>query len=127
MTWRRKPSGGCTAITSRIPVTRCRRLGGSRWRAAFSWTRRAPTTVPLHAAEAREAGGADVEQRLVLWAEVAKLPQKEGEAVVLFYYQDWSVRQVADSLGTSDNAVRLRLMRARDRLAQPLKEASIRG
>jgi RNA polymerase sigma-70 factor (ECF subfamily) len=83
--------------------------------------------VPLHAAEAREAGGADVEQRLVLWAEVAKLPQKEGEAVVLFYYQDWSVRQVADSLGTSDNAVRLRLMRARDRLAQPLKEASIRG
>lgn len=88
---------------------------------------RAPTMVPLDQAETRPAEGADAEQGLVVWAEVAKLPPKEREALVLFYYEDWSIRQVADCLGISENAVALRLMRARARLAQTLKEASIRG
>ncbi|MDA8200307.1 MAG: hypothetical protein M0Z54_12940 [Thermaerobacter sp.] len=50
----------------------------------YKRSRRGPTTVPLYHGEAREAGGADAEQRLVVWAEVTKLPQKEREAVTRF-------------------------------------------
>jgi len=88
---------------------------------------RTPLTVDLDDADQVAADSADPERRVVLWEEVAKLPEQERIAVVLFYYQDWSIRDVAQHLAVSENAVRMRLMRARDRLMRNLGEEFAHG
>jgi RNA polymerase sigma-70 factor (ECF subfamily) len=88
---------------------------------------RAPPTVNLDDARPVAAQVTDPERRVVLWDEVAKLPEHERIAVVLFYYQDWSIRDVAHQLAVSENAVRLRLMRARERLMRNLGEEFAHG
>ncbi len=47
---------------------------------------------------------------------VAKLPEQQRAAVVLHYYADLRVRDVANVLGTTAPAVKVALMRARRRL-----------
>jgi len=47
---------------------------------------------------------------------LAKLPEQQRAAVVLHYYADLRVRDVANVLGTSSAAVKVTLMRARRRL-----------
>jgi RNA polymerase sigma-70 factor (ECF subfamily) len=47
---------------------------------------------------------------------LAKLPEQQRAAVVLHYYADLRVRDVANVLGTTTPAVKVALMRARRRL-----------
>jgi RNA polymerase sigma-70 factor (ECF subfamily) len=49
-------------------------------------------------------------------AEVLKLPQQMREVVLLFYYEEMSIREIADVLGTSEVNVKKRLSRARQKL-----------
>ena len=51
---------------------------------------------------------------------VAQLPAGQRAAVVLFYYADASVRDIARRTGTSQLAVRANLSRGRRRLKQML-------
>lgn len=57
-----------------------------------------------------------------LFAEVMRLPQKQRVAVHLFYYEDLSVREVAQVLKISEGAVKTRLSRGRKQLKRALKE-----
>jgi RNA polymerase sigma-70 factor (ECF subfamily) len=64
----------------------------------------------------REDGAPDV------YARVMKLPEQMREVVLLFYYEDMSVREIADMIGTSEVNVKKRLSRARQKLRMELEE-----
>ena len=48
--------------------------------------------------------------------QVLSLPVKYKTVIHLFYYEDYSVRQIADTLQISDSAVKMRLQRGRQLL-----------
>lgn len=54
---------------------------------------------------------------------VMDLPPKYRSVVTLYYYQEWSTREIAKALGCSENAVRMRMSRARGMLKAKLEGA----
>lgn len=56
------------------------------------------------------------EERIDVYAEVMKLPEQMREVVLLFYYEDMSIREIAETVGTSEVNVKKRLSRARQKL-----------
>jgi RNA polymerase sigma-70 factor (ECF subfamily) len=69
-----------------------------------------------------DLGYVDQEVDTELLDSLAKLPDRQRAAVVLFYYADASVREVARRTGTSQLAVRANLSRGRKRLKQLLSD-----
>ena len=57
-----------------------------------------------------------------LFEEVMKLPEKYRIVIHLFYYEDYSVREIADILKLSESNVKVRLTRGRTLLRNVLKE-----
>ena len=57
-----------------------------------------------------------------LWALVKALPVKYGEVIHLFYYEGYSVKEIADILSISQTAVTSRLSRGRNRLKALITE-----
>ncbi|MGO4947774.1 RNA polymerase sigma factor [Blautia sp. Sow4_E7] len=57
-----------------------------------------------------------------LFEEVMKLPDKFRIVIHLFYYEDYSVREIADILKLSESNVKVRLSRGRALLKDSLKE-----
>jgi RNA polymerase sigma-70 factor (ECF subfamily) len=53
-----------------------------------------------------------------LVASLAKLPPKQRAAVILFYYADYPISEIADILRSNPLAVRVNLSRGRKRLGQ---------
>ena len=51
-----------------------------------------------------------------LTLEIMRLPARERDAVILYYYQGMTLREVAAALNVSDTAVAKRLRRACERL-----------
>lgn len=90
------------------------------WRAGFriaagELKRRGATTSTIP-----DTGFLEAEVDTELIDALAQLPVKQRAAVVLFYYADASVREVARLTGTSQIAVRANLSRGRKRLKQIL-------
>ncbi len=56
-----------------------------------------------------------------VYAEVLKLPENMREVIILFYYEDMSVREIAELLGTSEVNIKKRLSRARQKLRLELE------
>ena len=57
-----------------------------------------------------------------VYAEVLKLPQQMREVVLLFYYEEMSIREIAGVLGTSEVNIKKRLSRARQKLRLLLED-----
>ena len=57
-----------------------------------------------------------------LFEEVMKLPDKYRIVIHLFYYEDYSVREISNILKISESNVKIRLSRARAMLKDSLKE-----
>ena len=55
-----------------------------------------------------------------LWHSVSALPSGERTAVILYYRQDMSVREIAGAIGVTDGTVKTLLFRARQRLRRTL-------
>jgi RNA polymerase sigma-70 factor (ECF subfamily) len=95
----------------RVTINHCRDVLRSPWR-----KRRAPTedipeqSVPLQS-----------EQR-VLYETVMTLPEPYRVVLVLFYYEELSVREIGELLRLSTSAVTTRLSRARAKLKKQLGE-----
>ena len=91
------------------------------WRAAFQISRGA-----LKARRFDEAMSltvldhSDVYTDHDLMTAVRQLPDGQRAAVILFYYADLPIREIADRLGTNSLAVRANLSRGRRRLRQLL-------
>jgi RNA polymerase sigma-70 factor (ECF subfamily) len=92
------------------------------WRAAFriaagELKRRAATTDRIP-----DAGYFHEQLDADLIDAVAQLPDRQRAAVVLFYYADSSIRDIAQHIGITPLAVRVHLSRGRSRLKQILGE-----
>ena len=59
---------------------------------------------------------------LSLIEDVMRLPDREKDVILLYYYQSMNVREVAQALGISIGAVSTRLKKARTRLRGMLEE-----
>ena len=57
-----------------------------------------------------------------LFEEVMKLPEKYRVVVHLFYYEDYSIKEIARILKTTESNVKVRLSRGRAMLKEALKE-----
>ena len=57
-----------------------------------------------------------------LFASVMDLPDRYRLAIHLFYYEDYSIREIADILGVREGTVKARLSRGRALLKKTLKE-----
>ena len=55
---------------------------------------------------------------LGLWERVAALPEKQRAVVHLHYAEGYSVQEIAEVLGVTASAVKMRLARAREALRQ---------
>jgi RNA polymerase sigma-70 factor (ECF subfamily) len=87
------------------------------WRVAFQISRGALKVRPLDDAVAPPVvDHADVHTDHDLLAAVRRLPDGQRAAVILFYYADLPIREIADRLGTNSLAVRANLSRGRRRL-----------
>jgi RNA polymerase sigma-70 factor (ECF subfamily) len=64
----------------------------------------------------------ETEQSKELFEEVMKLPDKYRVVMHLFYYEDYSVKEIADILKVTESNVKVRLSRARSILKEKLKE-----
>lgn len=68
------------------------------------------------------------EETATLFEEVMKLPDKYRVVIHLFYYEEYSVAEIADILGISQNNVKVRLNRARNKLRENMqKEGEYHG
>ncbi len=87
------------------------------WRAAFQIARGALKARRLdETASSTVVDHADTYADHDLLAAVRRLPDGQRAAVILFYYADLPIRQIADRLGTNSLAVRANLSRGRRRL-----------
>lgn len=67
----------------------------------------------------------DQEDLSFVWEAVKALPEKQREAVHLFYYEGYTTAEIGKMLGRQEATVRSDLRRGRDKLRDVLKEACI--
>lgn len=95
----------------RVTVNYCRDLLKSPWRKR----RVSMETLPEEPVFAHE-------DEAELYREVMAMPEKYRTVLDLFYYEDLSVREIAEVLGVKESLVTTRLSRARAQLRERLKE-----
>ena len=64
----------------------------------------------------------DISEKLTLRQAVDRLEHDYRAVVVLFYYDDMSIKDISNILGVSQGAVKTRLSRARAKLLTMLKD-----
>ena len=96
----------------RVALNLCKNVFRAPWR----------KTLPLDQLDA--AAVFDTPEQGELYAEVMALPEKYRTALYLFYYEAYSVKEIAGLLGVSQSVVTTRLNRARQALKSKLTEVS---
>ena len=103
----------------RVAVNICKNLLSSGWKKKVIYDETKNKNISEHIG-ADDAGTSE-NSEAVLRA-VLELPQKLSVTVQLFYYEEYSVAQIAQILDISVGNVTTRLNRARKRLEKSLKE-----
>ena len=67
-----------------------------------------------------DSGQSQGETSEIVWDAVKKLPQEQGMAVVLYYRQEKSIKEIADIMEKQQNTVKVLLFRGRERLKELL-------
>lgn len=93
----------------KVTANACRDLLRSPWRRRFC------------SLEDVEEPAVWMEEESQLLSAVLGLGARYRAVVHLYYYEDYSVAQIARTLGISESAVRMRLMRARQKLKTELE------
>ena len=98
---------------TRIAINTCRDFQRGGW---FKHTDRriTPEMLPIGTVQP------DMED-LDLSLAVMKLPRKMQEAILLYYYQDMSTEEIAETLGIAQSSVSNRLRRGREKLRKLLE------
>jgi len=65
------------------------------------------------------------ERNTLLKQSMAKLNAEDQVLLTLFYYEELSLKEIANVLGTSANTTKVRLFRSRDRLSRLMRKAMI--
>ncbi len=63
----------------------------------------------------------DKQEESDLYYAVMELPAKYRIAVYMYYYEDYSVKEISDILGEKESTIQTRLMRSREKLRDKLK------
>jgi len=115
-----RPGGQFASWLYRIALNECRRRIGAR--------RRQPTAPEEAAAYAHSDRSSDPEAQTIqndrnraIREAVMKLPDHYREAILLFYFEELSVAEMARAMGVSVTAAKVRLHRARAKLSNALK------
>lgn len=95
----------------RVAINKSKNICSSFWR---------KNRMPLE--EYMETLTFDTKESRDLFEEVMKLPEKYRVVVHLFYYEDYSVKEIAAILKTTESNVKVRLSRGRTMLKETLKE-----
>lgn len=103
----------------RIGVNVCRDMKRGRW---FRYLDRrvTPELLPIPAPEADE----DYQE---LSEAIMRLPDKDKEIILLYYYQNMNIREIASALGLAPSSVSNRLKKARERLKDLLERGEFHG
>ncbi len=80
-------------------------------------------TITLDQAAAQNTWCFESESSSALFQAVCALPEKYRSTVHLYYYESYSVKEIAMILQKKESAIQTRLMRARKMLKQQLKGA----
>lgn len=81
------------------------------------WLRRVDVMASLKSIPVADPDGYDD----TLIAEIMKLPPRYKDVILLYYYQEMKIREIAEALGAPVSTVAVRLKRARERLKPALK------
>ena len=98
----------------RIAINTCRDMQRG------SWLKHISQTVTLD--QLAEPSESFSEDAVAVNMEIARLPVKLREAVLLYYYQNMKIEEVADALGIGISSASERLKRAKEKLRTALKE-----
>lgn len=96
----------------RVAVNECNSLWSSFWRKNVDYTEELAAEPEF-----------SIEEKQDLYQAVVNLPPKCRIVVHLFYYEEYSTKEIAELLHMREATVRTRLVRARKLLRQQLKEA----
>lgn len=108
------------AYLRRAVVNGCRSSIRRRGIARAFWSR----SVTLEATEPADAGALRSVERERMLAAIRRLPARQREVIVLRFYEDLAVADIAAVLGVSAGAISSALNRALSALAQTTKESS---
>lgn len=97
-----------------IAINTCRDMNRSAWLRHMD-RRITPEDLSLPAAPQDE-------DALALAEGIRRLPAKHREAILLYYYQDMTIQEVAEALHAAPSTIVKRLSQARDRLRLSLEE-----
>nr|WP_307992036.1 sigma-70 family RNA polymerase sigma factor [uncultured Niameybacter sp.] len=105
----------------RIAINTCKNYMRS------SWFKRVITGFDLETTskEKIDVGLEKKEQQEVLIKEIMSMGVKYKEVILLYYYQEMSIREIAQILHIKEGTVKVRLQRARQQLSVQLKEVHI--
>lgn len=78
-------------------------------------------TVPLEADGRKEPSYEMPERDDSIWEAVRQLPDNYSSVIHLFYYEQYSIKEIGQIMELSDTAVKTRLSRARDMLRDYLE------
>jgi RNA polymerase sigma-70 factor, ECF subfamily len=86
--------------------------------------RRVRTELESRIRELVSSGAETTDERLDVARAIGRLPRRQREVVVLFYFADLTVREVAGALSMNEGAVKGALHRARESIGRALAEAT---
>ena len=95
----------------RVAINKAKNINMSFWRRAKMPLEDYMETLTFETPEAEN-----------LFEEVMKLPEKYRIVIHLFYYEDYSIREIAQIINATESNVKVRLTRGRRLLKQVLKE-----
>lgn len=100
----------------RVTVNTCKNW----WKSA--WHRKVGSMLDGQAVAEEDVSLLQWEMQHPVVEEIRKLPQKYKVVIHLFYYEEMSVKEIAEVLGLKESNVRARLTRARQKLKEVIKE-----
>lgn len=106
------------------PAYFARTLTRQVWKVCKKSRRETPTAEeqwPLLLEGSPEEWVLSRQQASMLYQAVLQLPMKQRTAVILYYYQDLSIKEIAKAMGTLEGTVKSRLYSARKQLRQYLE------
>ena len=95
----------------RVTINKAKNINMSFWRRAGIPLEDYMETLTFETPEAED-----------LFEEVMKLPEKYRIVIHLFYYEDYSIREIAQIINATESNVKVRLTRGRRLLRNVLKE-----
>ena len=95
----------------RVAINKAKNIRSSFWRRNRIPLEEYMESLPFETPESKE-----------LFEEVMKLPEKYRIVVHLFYYEDYSIKEIAEIIKTTESNVKVRLSRGRAMLKETLKE-----